>query len=104
VVLVGIVAVRGLVLAVTLRKERLTGVASGEVPAVPVPAEATTERRPQRTRRLGRTTTTKTVPVQAPAEPATTRVLPKQDEDDEPTGPGYHLYRPSGQLPPDDDE
>jgi MFS family permease len=108
VTLIGVVAVRGLVLAVTLRKEKLAGVASGEVPPVPVAAEATTKRLAQRSRRM-RTRETRTTTVlrrdepAEPAEPATTRVLSRQD-DDEPESPGYHLYRPSGRLAPDDDE
>ena len=34
--------------------------------------------------------------------PATTRVIPR--EDDEPQSPGFHLYRPSGQPPADEDD
>jgi hypothetical protein len=102
--LVAIVAVRGLVLAGTLRKEKLAGVASGEVPPVPVDPEATTRRVPQRTRRL-RSRETLTAQAVQPAEAAATKVLPRQEEDPaEPEAPGYHLYRPTGQLARDDDE
>jgi hypothetical protein len=106
VVVIGIVALRGVVLAVTLRNEKLAGVASGEVPPVPVDPEATTKRQVSRTRRLrGREARTTTVVARdQAAEAATTRVIPRQDEDDdEPDSPGYHLYLPSGQLPPDDE-
>jgi hypothetical protein len=42
---------------------------------------------------------------EATAEPVATRVLPRDDPDDtEPESPGYHLYRPSGTPPGDDDE
>ena len=103
VVLVGLFTVRGIVVAVRLRREKLAGVASGEVPPVPADTEAT-RRLPQRPRRLrGRETTRTTlVTLEDGTEPATTRVIPRQDED-EPETPGYHLYRPSGQLPEDDD-
>jgi hypothetical protein len=105
IVVIGIVALRGVVLAVTLRQEKLAGVASGEVPPVPAADPDAPTRRLSRTRRLrGRETrTTKAIHLDDAAEPAATLVIPRQEED-EPEGPGYHLYRPSGQLPPDDDE
>jgi hypothetical protein len=113
VIMVGTVfMLRAIVGAISLRKEKLRGVASGEVPPVPVEEEPTTERIPQRTRKLRREPPTTEPPTTKPptnkvlrtddatTEPvATTQVLPR--EDDEPETPGYHLYRPSGQLPED---
>jgi hypothetical protein len=108
---------RGVVLAGALRKERLSGVASGEVPPVPPEPEPTTKRLPT-PRRRGRTRPdpapsapsepgrsaepTTQVHMDPVAEPATTRVLPR--EDDEAVSPGFHLYRPSGRPPSDEDD
>ncbi len=123
--------VRAAVAAVGLRREKLTGVASGDVPPVPAEPEPTTKRLPARTRRI-RTRAAKDRPPAeptrpAPAEqspspeqppspdqptkrlpagdatrPATTRVIPR--EDDEPESPGFHLYRPSGRPLADEDD
>jgi hypothetical protein len=106
VVLVGLFTVRGIVVAVSLRKERLKGVASGEVPPVPEEPERTTQRIPQRTRKIrrrGDTTTLVSKPVRGddPTEPVATRVLPRDDIEEE--TPGYHLYQPTGQLAEDDE-
>src|SRR5205823_2643016 len=111
--------VRGTVSAVSLRNEKLQGVASGEVPPVPAPApEPATKRLPARARR-GRRPAARdrraapappapAAPAAAPALPSgdaearPTRVLPR--EDTEPESPGFHLYRPSGTPPVDEDE
>ena len=116
-------AVRGVAAAVALRAEKLTGVASGEVPPVPPePERPTPARLPARPRgRRTRTTkahrpaeATRPLPAESPVspappppagdatQPATTRVIPR--EDDEPQSPGFHLYRPSGQPPVDEDD
>ncbi len=95
--------VRSIALAVVLRKEKLRGVASGELPPVPVGEEKTTKRLPQRTGKQRREQPTTKVPRTDDAtEPVATRVLPR--EEDEPETPGYHLYRPTGQLPDDEDD
>jgi hypothetical protein len=112
--------VRGVISAVSLRKEKLQGVASGEVPPVPEPSpEATTKRLPARSRRGRRSAARdrRAAPAPAPAaapEPPTralpsgdaearpTRVLPR--EETEPESPGFHLYRPSGRPPADDED
>ena len=126
VVLVGLFTVRGVVLAVALHKEKLKGVASGEVPAVPEEPEPTTQRVAQRTRKLrrgGETTRVKqpTKPIQAgdpakpiqadeptkpfraddPTEPVATRVIPRDEVEEE--SPGYHIYQPTGRLAEDDE-
>jgi len=113
--------VRAIVSAVALHKEKLKGVASGEVPPVPPEPERTTKRVPARSRRRGRAPGAKTRPAEAtrpapaaPAEPATkqlrpddgaearaTRVIPREDE---PDSPGYHLYRPSGKPSVEEDD
>jgi Major Facilitator Superfamily len=115
-------AARGIVAAFALRTEKLTGVASGEVPPVPPEPATPTRRRPTRSRGRGARTTrahrpvepTRAPPADAPVSPAppppagdatrpaTTRVIPR--EDDEPQSPGYHLYRPSGRPPADEDD
>jgi hypothetical protein len=115
-------AVRGVVSAVTLRQEKLQGVASGEVPPVPPEPERTTKRLPARSRRGRRPRTppdrraAPTSPAPAPAEPPKTTPLPAGDatqpattrvigrEDPEPESPGFHLYRPSGKAPVDDED
>jgi hypothetical protein len=102
---------RGLQVAVALRKEKLTGVASGEVPPAPPVPEPTTRRVPGRTRRPrprtpgddAEPTPTKPLRVEeATTEAVATRVLPRDDT--EPDAPGYHLYRPSGTPPSDEDD
>ncbi|OLB76924.1 MAG: MFS transporter [Actinobacteria bacterium 13_2_20CM_2_71_6] len=125
VIVVALAALRGIVAAVALRKEKLQGVASGEVPPVPPEPERTTKRLPSRARRTRRTRAaadhrtetepTRPIPTEKPAEkpterlrttdatePMTTRVIPR--EDDEPESPGFHLYRPSGTPPTDEDD
>src|SRR5262249_39947147 len=94
---------RAIAAGVSLRREKLSGVASGGVPPVPVEEEPTTKRIPPRTRKpRGEPTTTKVLRTDDATEPvATTQVLPR--EEDEPETPGYHLYRPSGRLPEDDE-
>jgi hypothetical protein len=102
---------RGLQVAIALRKEKLSGVASGEVPPAPPVPEPTTRRLPGRTRRLrprtgsGDPEPTPTKPLHvevATTEAVATRVLPRDDT--EPEAPGYHLYRPSGAPPADDED
>jgi len=113
-------AVRGVVGAVALRDEKLTGVASGEVP--PVPPEPATKPLPARPRRRRTRAAkdhrpaepTRPLPAAAPeqptqplpagdaTQPASTRVIPREDDPAE--APGYHLYRPSGKPPVDEDD
>jgi hypothetical protein len=127
VIILVLAAARGIVAAVGLRTEKLEGVASGEVPPVPPEPERTTKRLPARSRRArpraarpGRRTAapappttaadpdrtperpTKTLPSGDATRPATTRVIRR--EDDEPESPGFHLYRPSGKPPTDEDD
>jgi MFS family permease len=106
-----LLAIRGVAVAFALRKEKLSGAASGEVPPVPADPEPTTRRLSSRTRRLrGRAgkpadepaTTRKLRVEDATTEAVATRVLPRDEA--EPDSPGFHLYRPSGTPPPDDDD
>jgi MFS family permease len=142
VIILVLAAARGIVSAVALRKEKLQGVASGDVPPVPPEPERTTKRLPARSRRRRPRTAqdrtaqdrtaqdrgaqdrgaqdrrgspgtpapgeppkeapTKALPSGDAAQPATTRVIPR--DDDEPESPGFHLYRPSGKPPVDEDD
>src|SRR5205807_2474769 len=109
--------VRGIVSAVALRNEKLEGVASGEVPPVPEP-EPATRRLPTRSRRGRRPAARDRAPAPVPPAPAAeppTRALPSGDtqarptrvlprEETEPESPGFHLYRPSGRPPVDDED
>jgi MFS family permease len=106
-----LLTVRGVVVAAALRKEKLSGVASGDVPPVPIEPEPTTRQLAGRTRRMRSRleksteipTATKPLRVEeATTEAVATRVLPRDDT--EPDSPGYHLYRPSGAPPTDEDD
>jgi hypothetical protein len=115
-------ATRGIFAAVSLRAEKLSGVASGDVPPVPaeperpakrVPPRARRRRTPAKDRPAGEanrpvppgepaTEPTARLPAGDATRPASTRVIPR--EADEPDSPGYHLYRPSGKPPVDEDD
>ena len=117
-VLLGLAALRGVAAATALRKEKLEGVASGEVPPVPPEPEPPPKKVPARSRRRRTPMRAKDrhaeparpEPKQPPrkepsprtdaAQPAATRVLPREDAE----SPGFHLYRPSGQPPADEDD
>ncbi len=128
-VLLALAALRGVVAAAALRRERLEGVASGEVPPVPPEPEAPRKKVPARSRRRRapvrakdhraedhrtedhRTEAGRAAGAQRPGaepaapddagRPAPTQVLGRLDSDDT---PGFHLYRPSGKPPVDEDD
>jgi hypothetical protein len=109
-------AVRGVLVAGATRREKLRGVANGEVPAVPV-EERTTQRVPSRPRWTRGRSTKARAPRnrrpeadsgpppgephgEPPTEAVTTQVLSRTEQD----APGYHLYRPSGRPISADEE
>lgn len=114
-------SVRAVLLVGVLRKEKLDGSAPAEQvdvdKAVTVDLAAPTRKVPQRS---GRSRWTRTRSLKEdlaaretareaakterrPAPEATTQVLGREPDDDA-TSPGYHLYRPSGRPPIEDDD
>jgi hypothetical protein len=101
-------AARAVLRVGTLRKERLRGAAQpDQQAAADEPEDAATARRPRWTRlRSNRAEAARTKVLAAeqagPATQAqTTQVIHRDEPDEQPT---YHLYRPSGTPPAEDDE
>jgi MFS family permease len=119
--LIALASVRAVMLVGVLRKEKLDGSAPAEhAPpdeAVTVDLEAPT----RKVTRSGRSRWTRTRSLKEdmaaldaatraakterrPAPEATTQVLGREPDDEDTTSPGYHLYRPSGRPPIEDDD
>jgi MFS family permease len=101
-VAIALAAVRGVLLAGALRKERLRGAASGEVTGADAPTEAVGEApaRPAWTKlrstkaKLRSTKAQGTSAAPAPRqEPRVTQTMERNESEP----PGYHLYQPSGE-------
>jgi hypothetical protein len=112
-----ITAVRGVLIAGTLRKQRLRGVSSGDAPAVPNDQEPPTVPLRNRARklRIRRSAAPRQRPEperperpehtgESATEVITTQVI-SRPPDDADESPGYHLYRPSGRpMTADEDD
>ncbi|MEN3305115.1 MAG: hypothetical protein V7603_1317 [Micromonosporaceae bacterium] len=101
-VAIALAAVRGVLLAGTLRKEKLRGAASGEVTGADAPTEAVgaAPARPAWTKlrstkaKLRSTKAQGTSAAPAPRqEPRVTQTMERNESEP----PGYHLYQPSGE-------
>jgi MFS family permease len=115
-VAVALAAVRGVLLAGAMRKEKLRGEASTEV-AAEAPTEVVEQRprwtklrstKAEKEKTKGKTTRVR-APEGTPAAPAPGREprVTQTIERTEPDTPGYHLYQPSGEKlthPDEDDE